>query len=121
MTRFAGPILVYLALIGLIITTGISAFGRVQHTLGSQINRLTRSLSDGTGGGPPDAWDEPGMDALSVEVFPVDRLPAPRLAEYSEAPGRDEPGEPRSRASVAEHMALVEGLASAVSDGLAGR
>jgi hypothetical protein len=41
MGKYTGPVLTYLALLGLILTTGVATLGSIRQSLGTQLSRIT--------------------------------------------------------------------------------
>jgi len=83
MSRYIAPILTYLALFGLIFSTGIATFDRIQDTINTQLSRATGSASAPQLPSPAPV-NLAAVEDLYQEIYKSEKQGGLELAEFSE-------------------------------------
>jgi len=120
MSRYVAPILIYLALFGLIFTTGIATFGRIQDTINSQLSRATGSASTPQLHSPASV-NLAAVEDLYQEIYKAEKQGGLELAEFSEESLGTEAAPSSEQTPVNNHLTSLKRLGRHISVKISGQ
>jgi hypothetical protein len=118
MSNFAGPVLSYLALLGLILTTGIATFETLKESLTRQFVQTTQAISGSGVTAERSGSSSPGD--LYTHIFGEEK-PGIELAEFSEERRDASPEGSGEQGALENHFSSMERLGAGISAKLSGR
>jgi len=116
MSNLTGPILTYIALIGLILTTGIATFETIQSSLSRQFIETTKGISGSRVSA--DRTVPAGEDLYSYLYS--EENPGVDLAEYSEDGAAGNPEEAGKQGILVKHFSRLERIGDRIAAKLSG-